>query len=242
METLIRVNDQIEQSQQTQSSRWWEIRRHEEGWKIHSSSEGFQLSGDRQALESILERVLMDSRYTLFLDQEGRLETVEGFEDLKERLSKAIPGELGESAEMLFNEANQRWRVKNDWENEYGFWEPGQALAAGTSWEIERELTPPAGPAMHSKRHYSLQSIKQEGDKTLAVVAFQGRAQTLQAEDASVPSLIFTEGGTYTFDLRTGFLSKGEWTRQLDLTLPMESGEPMRQTRLEKRRFHYEKE
>lgn len=240
-EIVITINDQVRQSQQTESVRQWDIQKKDDGWSIHSSNRQFSTSGERNSVESMLERIVMESEYTLFLNAEGRLQLIEGFEDLKERLLQALPKELESSAGVLFIKENQLWRVGNDWENEYGFWEPGLPLEVGSRWEVERELVPPSGPSMHSMRHYILQGFEREEDRLLAVIAFKGEARILKGEETA-PSLTFTDEGVYTYDLGTGLLRKGEGTRELQLTQPLPSGETFRQTHLEKRRFYFEKE
>lgn len=212
-----------------------EIRPKGGGWVLISTPDIVEINGVESPLDRAIQTILLGQQFTLHLDAQGQLLSVEGFDLMAEEVKKNIPREARQSVSQVLNAETQRWRLANQWETENA-WLYGKPLTPGAEYTLEKKLTPPDGPAMQFSQQSTASPDKR---KDSLLVRFVSQANpTADADLRQLTSLVVTEKGERRFALDSGLPLAESSTRRIEVTYRSEEG-LMPQVREETRHIVY---
>jgi len=151
-----------------------------EGWRIASVPLELEFGSGLRTGENKLSELLVNQAYTLVLDAQGRIERVEGFDNLAEEAARILEGEAIPAASDFFQAEVQRERVRNQYEQRYGML-INEAAVAGEQYQRTATQQLPGGSnrTMEIVRAARVEEVKKADDG--ARVATVRYAETSEA-------------------------------------------------------------
>jgi hypothetical protein len=164
-------------------------------------------------------RAMIGTRIEFFTDADGKVEKMEGIDDLKNRIA-AIADPQGQA---LLNQM-----FSPDTLEQYGSFAeavPGRTVAVGDSWRLKKDITTPIG-VLTLDMKYTLKNWEQRGDTKCAHVDAQGTLSTKSTSGASASGVLveITKGtitGEFWFDPALGMIVETDNHQNLALKITM---------------------
>jgi RNA polymerase sigma factor (sigma-70 family) len=165
-------------------------------------------------------RAMIGTRIQFITDAAGKVEKMEGIDDLKNRIA-AIADPQGQAL------LNQMFSA--DTLEQYGSFAeavPGHTVAVGDSWRLKKDITTPIG-ILTLDMKYTLQNWEQHGDNKCAHVDAQGTLSTKSASGESTASGVqveITKGiitGEFWYDPTLGMIVETDNQQNLTLKITM---------------------
>jgi hypothetical protein len=173
-------------------------------------------NGDTNMFAPVL-RAMIGERIQFFTDAAGKVERMEGIDELKSRIS-AISDPQGQALlNQMFSE---------DTLEQYGSFAeavPGRTVAVGESWRLKKDITTPIG-ILALDMNYTLKNWEQHGDTKCAHVAADGTLSTKSVSAASGMQVDITKGtitGEFWYDPALGMIVESDNNQNLALKITM---------------------
>jgi hypothetical protein len=176
-------------------------------------------AGDTNMFAPVL-RAMIGARIEFFTDAAGKVEKIEGIDELKNRIG-AIADPQGKALlNQMFSE---------DTLEQYGSFAeavPGRTVAVGESWRLKKDIITPIG-ILALDMNYTLKNWEQHGDTKCAHVDAQGTLSTKSVSGESAASGVqidITKGtitGEFWYDPALGMIVESDNRQNLALKITM---------------------
>jgi hypothetical protein len=134
-------------------------------------------------------RKLTGARITFLTDANGKVEKVEGMNELLNRMGSSGGPQMQAMIQGMFNEDTMKQYVSSD-----GL--PGKPVKIGDTWPSKVEIKLPSIGTLVTTMNYKFQGWEQHGDRRCAVLEFTGEIATKTGHDQVAPMNMTIEKGT----------------------------------------------
>ncbi|MEO8426309.1 MAG: DUF6263 family protein [Verrucomicrobiota bacterium] len=181
-------------------------------------------SNDKQNPFAAPFRKMMGSRLTLILDSDGKVESVQGFDEWMEKVTGNSPPESKGMLSQIYNEDYVKQIA------DYTKWLPTKPVAVGDKWPSKVEV--PAGPMgkLLLELNSTLKGWEEHDKRRCAVIESSGSLKTLPGQQTGPMGKMTIDKGKTTgrnwFDPELGTLveSASDQTMSMKIDMPGQPG------------------
>jgi len=120
------------------------IRKNPRGFVITTTPLSMTMTRDGTPVEDPALQILDDTVVKFFVSPDGKLERVEGYEDVARRIRESYPPEVAVAVERLLSPATLVARAQAEWKGRIGDF-AGRTLPVAKPWDSSADFTFPSG-------------------------------------------------------------------------------------------------
>jgi hypothetical protein len=232
----------------SQVDRWESVtrldfERSDDGYTVTATPVSLEMSRDGEPVQDPVRDLLEDIVIRYRIGSDGRIQSVQGFEGLREKLQAAFPPEVAANLAPLLSEEALVAREKAEWDARVGDF-AGREFALGDSFESELPFTLPDGESLVYTTRTSIPALEPcaAGSCARVSVRYDSDAAGLSGEAAPAPGAGSRISGSATrlVDPSTLLIQSETGSRKIEMTVEVPGQGAVPATVTEERSYRFE--
>jgi len=163
--------------------------------------------------------------YTLTVGPNGKLRSLEGMEELRQRIRESMADEqMGAMLDQLLDQSFSDDAMKNMFQQGIQSFPEGE-VGPGDTWDVSFEAPLPMIGSMTTHMTFTLERFEERGGATIAIISNLGTIEMTADEDNPMAGMMQLGNaasiGTIEFDVDRGLLVKSTASTTMEMTLSM---------------------
>ena len=164
--------------------------------------------------------------YTLVVGPNGELRSLEGMEELRQRIRESLADEQIAMLDQMLDQSFSDDAMKNMFQQGVQSFPEGE-VGAGDTWDASLDTAVPMIGSMTTHMTYTLERFDERGGATIAIISNLGTTEMTAEEDSPMAGMMqfgnaaSTSIGTIEFDVDRGLLVKSTGSMTMEMTLSM---------------------